>query len=255
MKYKETTFKSLWLSLLPAILMAALPVLVFMVEYWGDFSWYKYGILPRTWSGLKGILFSPFLHGNAQHLWSNTIPMVVLLWLIRMLYRPIFPIVFGFIWLASGFWTWTIGGAHYVIGSSGIVYGLAAFAITAGFLSKNRQAQGIGLFTLFFYGGLVWGIFPLEFNVGISWQGHLSGLLAGMLVALILKPGLPEKPKYSWELEPEPEIPYEDQYWRLDYVPKEERKENASEEAPKVPAPVRFVYVLKRSEKDTKTPE
>lgn len=247
MRNKEVSYITLFKDVLPALLITALPILVFAIENIGGFKWYMYGIGPRTIKGLRGVLFSPFLHGDLKHIASNSIPLFVLTWLIRLHFKEIWKLVFAFIWLASGVWTWIMGGGHYVIGSSGIVYGLASFAITAGFISKNRQAQGIGLFTLFFYGSLIWGIFPLEFNVGISWQGHLSGFIAGILAALVLQPGMPEKPKYSWEIEPEEEIPYEDQYWRLDYKPKEEN--DAVLNAPII----RVNYILKEEKNEDKT--
>lgn len=247
MRNKDVSFNTLFKDALPALIITALPILIFIIEKFGGFHWYMYGIEPRTFKGVRGVLFSPFLHGDLKHIASNSVPLFVLVWLIRLHFKDIWIFVLGFIWLASGVWTWIIGGGNYVIGSSGIVYGLASFAITAGFISKNRQAQGIGLFTLFFYGSLIWGIFPLEFNVGISWQGHLSGFIAGIIAALVLQPGMPEKPKYSWELEPEEEIPYEDQYWRIDYKPKEEV------DTPPQASIIRINYILKEEKNEDKT--
>lgn len=252
MQNKEQSFLALIKDALPAFIITIIPILVFSIETWGNNNWAMYGIEPRTFKGFRGVFFSPLLHGDWKHLMSNSIPLFVLSWLIRLHFKDIWVLVFGFIWAASGVWTWIIGGGNYIIGSSGIVYGLAAFAITAGFISKNKQAQGIGLFTLFFYGSLIWGIFPLEMNLGISWQGHLSGLIAGVLVALVLRPNMPEKPKYSWEIEPEEDIPVEEQYWRLDYKPKDEIQEDNTHQPPSI-APPRYIirYIFKEKNDST----
>jgi len=206
-----------WRNLLLSFMLTMLPVLVYAAEHLGGFDWGTHGILPRNISGLQGILFSPFLHADLMHLLSNSVPLFALLWLLGSHFRDIFWPVLIFIWAASGLWTWFIARDAYVIGSSGVVYGLAAFAITAGFVSKNRQAQGIGLFTLFFYGSMIWGVFPIEMNLNrnISWEGHACGAAAGVISALVMKPAMPERPRYSWELEPETADTEEDDYWKL----------------------------------------
>lgn len=216
-------------NLLWSFLITLLPILVFATEQIGGYNWNDHGILPRSFSGLQGVLFSPFLHGDWTHVLSNSVPLFALLWLTRSHFRDIFWPVLIFVWAASGFWTWLIARDSYIVGSSGIVYGLAAFAVTAGFISKNRQAQGIGLFTLFFYGSMVWGVFPLEMNLsqGISWEGHACGAVAGVIAALVMKPAMPEPPRYSWELEPEPEDNEENDYWKLP-----EQREPRPEETP-----------------------
>ena len=101
----------------------------------------------------------------------------------------------------SGFWLWIIGRPSYHIGASGIIYSLASFLFFSGVFSKNRQLIAISLVIIFSYGYLIWGIFPTNSN--ISWEGHLTGLLAGLLVAFFYKNSGPEEKKYDWELEDE----------------------------------------------------
>ena len=101
----------------------------------------------------------------------------------------------------SGFWLWIIGRPSYHIGASGIIYSLASFLFFSGVFSKNRQLIAISLVIIFSYGYLIWGIFPTNSN--ISWEGHLTGLLAGLLVAFFYKNSGPEEKKYDWELEEE----------------------------------------------------
>lgn len=253
MRNKEPHFINFLKDLLPAFFLCLLPIFVFIIDHIFSLQLYKYGIQARNLTGLRGIIFSPFLHGDWKHLMSNSVPLFALLWLIRSHFRDIQTIVILFIWIASGFWTWIIGGQGYTIGSSSVVYGLAAFAVTAGFLSKNRQAQGIGLFTLFFYGSLIWGIFPLQMNEGISWQGHLSGLIAGILVAFVLQPGMPPKPKYSWETEPEIEIPYEEQYWREDYVEKSEMETDLHKENKEQTIKIVYEFIPTKKDEEDKS--
>jgi membrane associated rhomboid family serine protease len=142
----------------------------------------RFGIVPRTASGLWGIAFSPLLHANLSHLMANAVPLFVLLSLLlsNPRYRPYQTL--ALIWGASGLGTWLIGRSHAVhIGASSVVFGLAAFLIVAGFLMKSWRSAAVAIFVLVAFGGIFYGVLP---KAGpISWEGHLSGAAAGAWIA------------------------------------------------------------------------
>lgn len=144
------------------------------------------GILPRMLDGLDGILWSPFLHSGFPHLISNTIPFVILsgLVLIRGAKRWLSAsaIIIGLGGLLV--WAFAIGSNENHIGASGWVFGLFGFLVLSAFFERKPLSIGIGLITLFLYGGtILFGVIPRD---GISWEGHLFGFIAGVVAARVL---------------------------------------------------------------------
>tara|TARA_B100001287_G_scaffold124310_1_gene104775 strand:+ start:3672 stop:4268 length:597 start_codon:yes stop_codon:yes gene_type:complete len=175
--------------------------IVKIVEFHYNITLVSYGVLPKKIEGLKGIFFSPFIHKDFTHLINNTFPILILGILLFFTYKKTALSIFFWLFFISGFWLWIIGRPSYHIGASGIIYSLASFLFFSGVFSKNRQLIAISLVIIFSYGYLIWGIFPINSN--ISWEGHLTGLLAGLLVAFFYKNSGPEEKKYDWELEEE----------------------------------------------------
>lgn len=148
-----------------------------------DFS--SCGILPRHTQGLLGVVTSPFIHGDTQHLISNTVPFFVLCTLLFLFYRKRAVLFLVLIWLTTGILTWLIGREAWHIGASGIIYGLVTFLILGGILSKNWVLILVSILVAVLYSGIMWGIFPSD--VRVSWEGHLSGAVSGILWAFLLK--------------------------------------------------------------------
>ncbi len=158
---------------------------------------FEFGILPRTVIGLRGIIFSPLLHGDAGHFFSNAIPLFVLSFLILYFYRAFYFKALVLVWLFDGIGVWLIGREVYHIGASGVVYGLAFFAFFSGVLKKNRNMLAMSMLVLFLYGGLIWGMYPLE--NGVSWEAHLAGFLTGTFLAVYYRnSGPPNDPVPEW---------------------------------------------------------
>ena len=135
------------------------------------------GIMPRTIVGLRGIIFSPFLHFNAAHLLANAVSLWVLLFLLfwERTYRP--TEVLLTIWLFSGLGAWLIGRPAVHIGASSIVYGLATYLLFAAYWIRSWRTLLIALLTFVLYGGIFHGALPQ--GGAVSWEGHLSGAIAG----------------------------------------------------------------------------
>jgi membrane associated rhomboid family serine protease len=142
----------------------------------------RLGIQPRRWSGLKGILLSPLLHGDLQHLAANTVPLVVLGGLILFRSQTTFAIVTVVVWLVSGWGTWLCGGPRTNhIGASGIVFGYLGFLLLQGYLERSPIAIGLAVIAGTLYGSSLWGVLPN--NRGRSWECHLFGAIGGGLAA------------------------------------------------------------------------
>lgn len=163
-------------------------------------NWANWGIYPRTLSGLKGLLTYPLVHGNWEHLLSNTMPLLVLGFLFMSSYRVVAMRVLPAIYLASGLGIWLIGRESSHIGASGVVYGLAFFLFFSGVWRKDRQSMALSAFVAIFYGGMTWGLYPME--EGVSWEGHLAGAAIGALCAYRYRHINPP-PRYEWELNSE----------------------------------------------------
>lgn len=148
-------------------------------------DFHSYGILPRTKAGLIGIITSPFVHGNIQHLIANTVPFFILNLLLFISHPKKAIVYLVLIWVTTGFLTWLIGRCSWHIGASGVIYGLATFLVTSGILSKNWKLILVSIIVFVLYYGLIWGIFPSE--RGVSWEGHLAGFTSGILWAFIYK--------------------------------------------------------------------
>jgi membrane associated rhomboid family serine protease len=144
-----------------------------------DFN--QYGILPREISGLKGILFCPFLHGSLAHIISNTLPMLILTTVLFWFYKNVAFRVLIFSALIGGGLVWIFGRSAMHIGASGVVFALVGFLIASGIFRKKIKALLIAIVIFFLYGGVVWGILPSDPN--ISWEGHLFGFLTGIGLA------------------------------------------------------------------------
>lgn len=181
-----------------------------------DFS--QLGIYPLRVENLHGIITSPLVHKDFNHLMANTVPLLVLGTGIFYFYRPVAFKVFILIYLLSGFWLWFGGRPGYHIGASGVIYGLAAFLFFSGIFRKSVRLMAISLLVAFLYGGLIWGVLPLDAQT--SWEGHLFGAIAGVIIAFFYKHQGPQRKKYEWEIEEELEEKYGDwdEYdWEIQY--------------------------------------
>ncbi|WP_164549920.1 rhomboid family intramembrane serine protease [Nonlabens ponticola] len=140
--------------------------------------------MPRAFSGLIGIVCSPFLHADLNHLWSNTPPILLLGIALFYFFRYEAGRIFMLAVLLSGFMTWLIGRESYHIGASGLIYFLASFLISKGVIKKSKELVALSFAVVFFYGSLVWYVFPID--NAISWEGHLAGAIAGIILAMVI---------------------------------------------------------------------
>lgn len=176
-------------------------VLIIWFVFWFEvrlgLNFSKFGIYPQTLTGLKGVLFSPLIHGDIEHLYHNTIPLFVLSIALFYFYKPIAWRVIFFGILLSGFLTWCIGRPSFHIGASGLIYVLVSFTFFKGVIAKHFRLIALSLLVIFLYGSMIWYVLPLK--QGISWEGHLSGLITGVFLALIFRAKIAKPKKYGWE--------------------------------------------------------
>ncbi len=141
----------------------------------------RWGLIPRTFGGLAGIVTLPFLHGNLQHIIGNTVPLVVLLFVLAGSRANSVDIVF-LISLLAGIALWLFGGEGIHIGASVLVFGLIGFLICAGFFERRLVSVIVAVGVALTYGStLLYGVLPMQ--EGVSWEGHLFGALSGGVIA------------------------------------------------------------------------
>ncbi|MBT8299640.1 MAG: rhomboid family intramembrane serine protease [Maribacter sp.] len=170
---------------------------VFWMELKFQVNLNEYGVFPRTLKGLRGVLFSPFLHGSVEHLYNNTLPLAILTASLFYFYKKIALKVLLYGIIISGILTWLIGRPSFHIGASGIIYVLASFTFFKGIFSKYYRLVALSLIVVFIYGGLLWYIFPIKDE--ISWEGHLGGFMTGLMLALFIRAETPTAKKFDWE--------------------------------------------------------
>jgi len=161
----------------------------------------RMGILPRKPVGLLGIITSPLIHADYSHLISNTIPLIILGWIIFFFYPKVSYLLFALIYFFTGILVWIFARQVYHIGASGVVYGLVSFLFFSGIFRRDNKSIALALVITFLYGGLVWGMIPGW--KGISWESHLFGAITGLIAAYLLRKIDPPKKKYEWEDEPD----------------------------------------------------
>lgn len=194
---KKKFFGSL---VIPACIVAVMWA-VMIVEVALDLDWGRFGLKPQSVQGLVGILTLPFLHGSWEHLISNSIPILVLGTALYYCYPTLANRIMLITWLASGLLTWCIGSPNSThIGASALVYGLNLFLIASGFIRGNRMLIVISLIMVFLYGSFIWGMIPeLAELQSISWEGHLSGAIVGIMLAFLFRKEGPQKEVHHWE--------------------------------------------------------
>lgn len=167
------------------------------------------GVYPRKPFGIRGIFLSPLIHGDWQHIISNSPPFFVLTALLLYFYPKVAMRSFIMIYLLTGLAVWLFGRNVFHIGASGVIYGLVSFVFWTGVFRRSLRAIVLALVVLFLYSGLFMGIVPNE-QQNISWESHLMGALVGVFTAYWYKGDIEqdEQPKPpSWE-EEESDRPY-----------------------------------------------
>lgn len=165
----------------------------------------QYGVFPRALDGIRGIFLSPFIHGDFQHLFSNSFPVFFLTFMISYFYRKIAVSSIFLIYILTGIFVWLFGREVYHIGASGVAYGMVSFVFWSGLFRRNVRSIVLALVVLFLYQGYFLGIMPNQ--EGISWESHLLGAVAGIIVSFIFK-GVKEEDEersVAWETADEPE--------------------------------------------------
>ena len=158
---------------------------IYWIEIRFSFNFTKFGVLPRNLSGLKGVFLSPFIHSDTNHLFNNSVPLFVLISFLVYFYRSVYLKVLFFGGFLSGLLTWLIAREAYHIGASGIVYLVFSFVFFSGVIKKQFQLVAVSLIVIFLYGSMIWYVLPIK--DGVSWEGHLSGFLIGLIFAFIFK--------------------------------------------------------------------
>jgi len=181
-------------------------VLLWLIPLLGwDLDLERFGVRPRQWIGLVGVLVAPLLHAGFAHLLANTLPLLILGTTMLHLYPTAAFRVLPAIYFGPGIavWLFARGGNH--VGASGLVYGLVSYVFVAGLIRRDRRAIAASLLVALLYGASVWGVFPIR--EGVSWETHLAAALIGIAMAIALRNSdIPPRTQYSWEREAEDEL-------------------------------------------------
>ena len=180
---KMTFFGSLKMVLIIILILWGILVLCTFLPFLREL-----GIRPRSLIGLVGIITSPFLHANLAHLIANSISFIVLgtmLLITEGMQR--FWLLFVSLMLWGGLGTWLIGrGGTNHIGASGVIYGIMGYLFFKGVFRRDLKTILMSVAVFFLYGGAILGAmfgWIGTDNAFISWEGHLCGLIAGMVIA------------------------------------------------------------------------
>lgn len=184
------------LSLFYPLTFVILLWLIKIFEIFFNISFNSFGIYPRSFSGLIGIITAPLIHANFNHLVSNSIPLLVLGLGITYSYPKSSKKLFAGIYLLHGLLVWIFARQAYHIGASGLIYGYVAFLFFSGIIRRDNRSIALALIVTLFYGGLTWGVLPVKGD--ISWEAHLFGSISGIIFAFIFRKSDPA-PKYDWE--------------------------------------------------------
>ena len=184
--------------------------LVFWFEIRFGFDFNNWGIYPRSLEGLRGVFFGPFIHGDMKHLANNSLPLLILTTALLFFYRQNAWKILVYGMMLTGILTWLIGRPANHIGASGVIYMLFGFLFFKGILAKHLRLIALSFSVVFIYGSMLWYVFPIDSH--ISWEGHLSGLITGAFLALVIRRNIAQPKKYIWET---PEYnPEEDEFLR-----------------------------------------
>lgn len=147
---------------------------------------YALALIPRSVQGINGILTMPMVHGSLEHLLVNSSLLVIFACVLLWRGNRYFLAVTLMVQVSAGAALWLVGreGAH--IGASMLLFGYFGLLATRGLFERNFLSIAVSLTVVGVYSGLLWGIIPDD--EGISWEGHLLGLLAGVLTARLLAP-------------------------------------------------------------------
>lgn len=175
----SATLKAQWTVLAAAV---ALMWVMFIATWITGGALLSLGVIPRTLIGLRGILFAPFLHGSLPHLLANMIPFAIMGWFVMLRDSRHFIPVTLYAMIGSGMTAWLLGAPGSVhVGASGVIFGYLGFLMLSGWYARSIASILLSLLVTFLWGGLVFGVMPGQ--VGISWQAHLGGFIAGVVAA------------------------------------------------------------------------
>jgi membrane associated rhomboid family serine protease len=142
------------------------------------------GIIPRTGRGIVGILFSPFLHRDFNHLFFNSVPLFVLANLVLLNGRKAFYMISLSIIILSGLSTWLAGRRAIHVGASGVIMGYFGYLLAHAYFNINATTIILGVLCIYYFGSLFVNLFPGKKDV--SWENHVLGFLSGIATAYFL---------------------------------------------------------------------
>lgn len=198
----------------PLLFVVAISI-VHALQYFLNVNWFHYGIFPLKLENLSGIILSVFIHGDLNHLFNNSIPILILGTSLFYFYKEIAVKIIIWIVLMGGIWTWISAREAYHAGASGLIYGLFSFLMISGFIRRNKQLISLSFFVVLVYGSMVWGIFPIKLH--ISFEAHLWGFISGVVLAIYYRKQGPQKVVHIWDEEDDEED--EDAYWKVKKTP------------------------------------
>ncbi len=179
-KYTNPADSLLYPFLFVGILWLVKGIEIYFHLYFGSF-----GIVPRSPFGLTGIITGPLIHYNFTHLFSNSVPLLVLGIITFNFYRNIAFEIFVWVYLGSGVCVWIVGEPASHIGASGLIYGFASFIFLSGIFRGEFKALLLAILVAVVYGSIIVGIMPGQ--PGVSWQAHLYGAMVGGLLAFFYR--------------------------------------------------------------------
>jgi len=195
----ETAYyrKKLFLSLIIPFSFVFLMWLVKICEILFETDLSFVGIYPLEPEGLPGIFLSPLIHADFKHLFNNSIPLLILWTGIFYFYSEVAFRVSFWIYFLTGLFVWLAGRDAWHIGASGLVYGFASFLFFSGIIRRYFRLIALSLLVVFLYGSMVWGMVP-ELYKNVSWEAHMLGFVAGIIMAIWYRNEGPQNPVYEW---------------------------------------------------------
>lgn len=153
-----------------------------------DYRLDRFGVRPREVDGLWGLVTMPFLHSSYSHMLSNTVPVVLIGWMLMLSGLRTWATVTALVIVGGGVLTWLFGPGHtLIVGASGMVFGWLGYLLARAYFSRRLKWIVVAVLVLIFFGTLLFGLLP-SINSEVSWQAHVCGFAAGIGTGALLHP-------------------------------------------------------------------